>query len=192
MTEEATEIRNRELVDLLHGCALGRQADFARLYELTSPQLFSVLMRMFKRRDLAEDALQEAFTSVWRNAGSYTAERGTPMTWLMSICRYRALDMLRDQRHEVPLGPGDDGDGDMEEAFLDSASGAEEISHAEARALSRCLDRLQQAQRNSLRFAYFQGLSHDEIAVRLQAPIGTVKSWVRRGLQSLKRCLEAA
>ena len=191
VTDETAEVRNRELLDLLHGCALGRQSDFARLYELVSPQLFAVLMRILKRRDLAEDALQDAFASVWRNAASYTAERGAPMTWLVSIARYRALDMLRQRRQEVPLDAEVGGER-VEEALLGDAEDSDELSHAEARVLKRCLDRLQQAQRNSLSFAYFQGLTHDEIAVRLQAPIGTVKSWVRRGLQNLKRCLEAA
>ena len=192
MTNEANDIRNLELIDLLHGCAQGRQADCAKLYELTSAQLFAVLMRMLKRRDLAEDVLQDAFINVWRNAGSYTAERGSPMTWLISICRYRALDMLRQHRQEVPFDSLDDGDADTEDALKASSNSADELSHAETRALDHCMEALQRTQRDSLRFAYFQGLSHDEIAMRMQAPIGTIKSWVRRGLQSLKRCLEPA
>ena len=94
-TLEQLESRNRRLADLLHACAQGRQAAFQELYGQVSPQLFSILLRILKRKDLAEEALQDALLSVWRNAGSYSAEKGAPMTWLVSICRYRALDMLR-------------------------------------------------------------------------------------------------
>lgn len=180
----------RMLVELLHGCAQQRQPDFQRLYQLTSPQLFAILVRILKRRDLAEEALQDAFISVWRNAGSYTAQKGTPMTWLVSICRYRALDMLRREQRAVPL---ENADGEDELNMLaDDSEAGELISHAEARALKRCLDQLSNNQRHSLKLAYFDGCSHEEIALTLDSPIGTVKSWVRRGLQGLKHCLETA
>ena len=106
--------RNRRLTDLLHAVAQGREKAFQELYQLVSPQLFAVLLRILKRRDLAEEALQEALLSVWRNARSYSAEKGAPMTWLLSICRYRALDSLRRRRPEVPLDPTyqEAGDGD--------------------------------------------------------------------------------
>lgn len=183
----------RMLVELLHGCAQQRQPDFQKLYQLTSPQLFAILVRILKRRDLAEEALQDAFISVWRNAGSYTAQKGTPMTWLVSICRYRALDMLRHAQREVPLESSDNEGNDLGLELLSVESDAGElISHAEARALKRCLEELSTSQRHSLRLAYFDGCSHEEIARTLDSPIGTVKSWVRRGLQGLKHCLETA
>lgn len=99
--------KTRLLMSLLHGCAQGRQSACQRLYQLTSPQLFAILVRILKRRDLAEEALQDAFLSVWRNAASYTAQKGAPMTWLVSICRYRALDMLCRENREthVPAKP---------------------------------------------------------------------------------------
>lgn len=187
---DATQDKNHLLVDLLHACAQGRQPAFQKLYQLTSPQLFAILVRILKRRDLAEEALQDAFLSVWRNASSYTAQKGTPMTWLISICRHRALDMLRREHREVHLDPSDEEDENATLAEFEEDS--DFISYAEARALKRCLDELSEAQRHSLRLAYFDGCSHDEIAGALSAPLGTVKSWVRRGLQGLKRCLEAA
>lgn len=190
--EEDIAARNSLLVGLLHGCAQGRQQDFERLYQLVSPQLFSLLTRILKRRDLAEEALQDAFVSVWRNAGTYTAERGSPMSWLLSIGRYRALDMLRHNRFEVRFDPSDHSDPYADLPALVDSSMEAELSYAEDRALKRCLDGLQETQRSSLRLAYFQGYSHEDIASNLGAPIGTVKSWVRRGLQALKRCLEAA
>lgn len=183
----------RLLVELLHGCAQQRQPAFQELYQLTSPQLIAILMRILKRRDLAEEALQDAFISVWHNAASYSAQKGSPMTWLVSICRYRALDMLRREQREIHLDPpDDDGDEDALAGFADESETGELISHAEARALKHCLDELNEGQRNSLKLAYFDGCSHEEIARALRSPIGTVKSWVRRGLQDLKHCLEAA
>lgn len=192
-SSEANPDKTRLLADLLRACTQGHRPSFQRLYQLTSPQLFAILLRILKRRDWAEEALQDALLSVWRNAGSYTAQRGSPMTWLVSICRYRALDMLRRERREVPLEGGDDEGDDLElEAASEDPEASELISHAETRALKRCLDQLSDSQRRSLKLAYFDGCSHEEIAQVLSSPIGTVKSWVRRGLQSLKQCLEAA
>ena len=194
-TLEQLESRNRRLVDLLHACAQGRQAAFQELYGQVSPQLFSILLRILKRKDLAEEALQDALLSVWRNAGSYSAEKGAPMTWLVSICRYRALDMLRRERREVSLEPAQEAaEDEMAETagLADVAADPELISKAEERALEECMRRLNDGQQTSLRLAYVDGCTHEEIAARIKSPIGTVKSWVRRGLESLKRCLEAA
>ena len=184
--------RNRHLADLLHACALGRQAAFQELYQQSSPQLFAVLVRILKRRDLAEEALQDAFLSVWRNAGSYAADKGAPMTWMVSICRYRALDMLRREKREVSLDTERE---DQDESALgeqEAVSDAVNVSKAEERALENCMQRLNDGQRRSVRLAYVDGCTHEEIATRIGSPVGTVKSWVRRGLESLKRCLEAA
>lgn len=192
---EPFQSRNRQLADLLHACAEGRQAAFQELYAQVSPQLFAILLRILKRKDLAEEALQDALLSVWRNAGSYSAEKGAPMTWIVSICRYRALDMLRRERREVSLDPLPEGaEGDMNGIadVADESTDRDLISKAEERALEECMQRLNDGQRASLRLAYVDGCTHEEIAVNLKSPVGTVKSWVRRGLESLKRCLEAA
>lgn len=192
---EPTTDRNRRLTDLLHACAQGRQAALQELYGLVAPQLFAVLLRILKRRDLAEEAMQDAFVSVWQKAGSYAADKGAPMTWLVSICRYRALDMLRREHREVSLEPlleqEAEGGGALQE-FATEAVDASLFTMAEARALDECFGRLNEGQRNSLRLAYYDGCTHEEIAGTLKSPVGTVKSWVRRGLESLKRCLEAA
>ena len=183
--------RNRHLTDLLHACAQGRQAAFQELYKAVSPQLYAVLLRILKRRDLAEEALQDALLSVWRNAGSYAADKGALMTWMVSICRYRALDMLRRERREVSLDL--DGEADAGMDLSDAGEGAAQagaISKAEERKLDDCMQRLNEGQRDSLRLAYVDGCTHEEIAVKVGSPVGTVKSWVRRGLEALKRCLE--
>ena len=182
--------RNRRLTDLLHAVAQGREQAFRELYELVSPQLFAVLLRILKRRDLAEEALQDALLSVWRNAASYSAEKGAPMTWLVSICRYRALDSLRRTRHEVRLDPGNEDDAPTE--LANESGEADFVSKAEERALEECMGRLSDGQRASIRLACVDGCTQEEIAAQLRSPVGTVKSWVRRGLESLKRCLEAA
>jgi len=183
--------RNQRLIGLLHAAAQGRQAAFQELYALGSPQLFAALLRILRRRDLAEEALQDAFLSVWRNAASYSADKGAPMTWMLSICRYRALDMLRRERREVSIEPMGDEDEDGMAAIAGESADQELLSKAEGRALEACMDRLNDGQRASLKLAYFDGCTHEEIAASLKSPIGTVKSWVRRGLESLKRCLEA-
>lgn len=186
--------RNRHLTDLLHACAQGRQAAFQELYQAVSPQLYAVLLRILKRKDLAEEALQDALLSVWRNAGSYAADKGAPMTWMVSICRYRALDMLRRERREVSLDLGGDEEADEGEGLSEAGDAAAEtglISKAEERKLDDCMQRLNDGQRSSIRLAYVDGCTHEEIAVKVGSPVGTVKSWVRRGLEALKRCLEA-
>lgn len=183
--------RNRQLADLLYACAQGRQAAFQALYRLAAPQLFAILLRILKRRDLAEEALQDALLSVWRNAGSYAADRGTPMTWLVSICRYRALDMLRRERREVSVEASADDRAEDSSAVADESAVAPGVSKAEERRLDDCMARLNEGARQSVRLAYVEGCTHEEIAGRLGSPVGTVKSWVRRGLESLKRCLEA-
>jgi RNA polymerase sigma-70 factor (ECF subfamily) len=186
--------RNRHLADLLHACAQGRQTAFQALYREVSPQLFAVMVRILKRKDLAEEALQDALLSVWRNAGSYNADKGAPMTWLVSICRYRALDLLRREKREVSLDTGRE---DLDEEGQPVSDGeavtdAVPLSKAEERKLEDCMGRLNGGQQQSLRLAYVEGCTHEEIAARVGSPVGTVKSWVRRGLESLKRCLEAA
>ena len=186
--------RNRHLADLLHACAQGRQAAFQALYREVSPQLFAVLVRILKRRDLAEEALQDALLSVWRNAGSYSADKGAPMTWLVSICRYRALDMLRREKREVSLDTErEDIDEDGQEVSAgEMVTDAVSLSKAEERKLEDCMGKLNGGQQQSIRLAYVDGCTHEEIATRVGSPVGTIKSWVRRGLESLKRCLEAA
>lgn len=168
----------------MHRCARGDQGAFRELYALTSPQLLALLIRMLRRRDLAEEVLQETFVSAWRNAPEYTASRGRVFAWLTTIARNRALDELRKTKRAA-LDPGASLDD------LPDEEGEETYGDAEVRALSACLDALPDGQRRSVQLAYLDGLSHDEIAQALRAPLGTVKSWVRRGLAALKQCLGA-
>lgn len=181
--------RTKDLADWLASAAGGDEQAFASLYQAVAPQIYALLLRMLKRRDWAEEALQDAFLKIWQNAETYTPDRGAPLAWLMSIARYRALDLLRRKRPEVPIG--DEG----EAAFLGIADiGQEPYAQSEEldalTALQHCLETLQEEQRESVLLAYYEGYSHSELARRLKAPLGTVKSWVRRGLIRLRECLE--
>jgi RNA polymerase sigma-70 factor (ECF subfamily) len=176
--------RDAELAELMHRCARGDQGAFRALYALTSPQLLALLIRMLRRRDLAEEVLQETFVSAWRNAPEYTASRGRVFAWLTTIARNRALDELR-RTKRAALDPG----AVLEE--LPDEQDEESYGPTEVRALIGCLDGLPDGQRRSVQLAYLDGLSHHEIAQTMRTPLGTVKSWVRRGLASLKQCLGA-
>lgn len=176
---------------LLARCAEGDLSAFTALYESSAPQLFAVLLRILNRRDLAEEALQDAFVSIWRHAASYRAQRSQPMTWMISIARYRAIDLKRAQRREVPLAAATAGES-IDSEIIDTAAdpSAEALRAQENSALADCMRELSDSPRECLRLAYLEGLTHQEIALKVNSPLGTVKSWIRRGLQALKECLE--
>lgn len=171
---------------LLARCALRDERAFERLYRLTAPRLFALALRMLKRRDWAEDVLQDCFFAVWRHAADYRPERGEALAWMAAILRNRALDWLRRVDPETPL---------EEEAFTEWATDERPgpldrvLFSAAARAVEDCLTRLQPRQRHAITFAYYQGLTHEEVAQRLGEPLGTVKTWIRRGLEQLRKCL---
>jgi RNA polymerase sigma-70 factor (ECF subfamily) len=173
---------------LLQRCASGDAAALHTLYEQVAPQLFSILLRILHRTDLAEEALQEVFMSVWRNASSYRPGRGSPMAWLTSIARYRALDVRRSLR-------SDRSSGDLMELAEETvaAEGTDLIEKAsltaQAQRLAHCMQRLTPQQDRVIRLAFISGLTHEEIALKIGSPVGTIKSWARRGLQALRNCL---
>lgn len=170
---------------LLSRCADGDKAAFRRLYDLSAPRLYAVALRITRQPSLAADAIHDAFLQVWQRAGRFDADRGGAETWLISLARYRALDLIR--RHgreiagvEIPER-ADEGPGQLERL----------MRQREGVALGRCLDGLEADKRRLVMLAFIDGLTHAELSTRLNAPLGTVKSWIRRGLQDLRRCLEA-
>ncbi len=193
--------RSLDLSRLLARASLGDRAAFATLYEQTSSHLFAVVLRINRDRAQAEDILQEVYVNVWRAAASFDAAQSQPLTWLTSIARNRAIDSLRrsaTQPQLRTLGPAADG-GDREDesvydTLADEAPGPLDLlSRAgEARSLAACMEELSALQRQSIALAFFQGMSHAEVAQQLRQPLGTVKSWVRRALMTLKGCLEGA
>jgi RNA polymerase sigma factor (sigma-70 family) len=175
-----------ELVRLLQATARGDREAFARLYELTAPKLLGAGVHMLKRRELAEDVLQDLFVKIWHRASDYQAERGGVLTWLYSIQRYLALDKLRAQR---PTDTLDEGMSDTL-AFDGPDPSTMVMSGDMAARVHKCLDTLTDAQRRCVTLSFFEGLTHTELTQKLQQPLGTVKSWIRRGLLGLQKCLE--
>lgn len=186
----------QELADLVARVALGDRQAFRRLYDATAPSLLGVALRLLRDRGRAEDVIQEAFVSVWHRAGGFRASASAPMTWLTAIVRNRALDTLRsDARHDAdPLVDDEDEDGGAARELEDDRPEPLGLltQAADALAVRACLETIDGSQRQCLALAYYHGLTHAEMAAHLGSPIGSVKMWLRRGLEKLRRCLERA
>ena len=183
----AHEPDGAELEALLARCAAGDRAALEILYTRVAPLLLAVLVRMLRRRDLAEDALQDVFVSVWQRARQFDPIRGRALAWLVSMARYRAIDLQRAARPAVALSEVSTSAADLP---WEAANEANDMLGTGA-LLLRCLEQIAAPQRHCLLLAYQEGLSHSEIARAVNEPLGTVKSWVRRSLLALRRCLES-
>ncbi|NVO16521.1 MAG: sigma-70 family RNA polymerase sigma factor [Rhodoplanes sp.] len=164
---------------LLVATAAGDQIAFKALYDATSPKLFGIALLLLKRRDAAEDALQEAYLRIWSKARLYDPERGPPMPWLVQILRNVAIDRYHRDRvtHE-----------DITEHADALAATAATLN--ERTDLMRCIGTLSKSQLKVVLLGFLHGFTHDEIAASMRVPAGTVKSWARRGAARLKTCLE--
>ena len=182
VTDASTELATLER--LLAAVALRDRGAFRRLYDASAAHLFGLSLRILKDRALAEEAVQEAYVQIWQHAGEYRSERGHPLAWMGSIARYRALDALRRRPEQISL------DGD-ESVFVAPQLMAEPGPAPEA-ALQRCMERLPDETRRALQLAFVEGYTHGELSRRLRVPLGTLKSWIRRGLARLRECLEGA
>ncbi|AKU20855.1 sigma-70 family RNA polymerase sigma factor [Massilia sp. NR 4-1] len=163
---------------------------FRSLYDATAPKLFGFALRILRKRELAEEALQDSFVTIWHAAGSYQSHLSAPMTWMSTIVRNKALDILRrlDDAVEIDANLFDN---EVMQAMQDqdaTPDNALELSDA-ARSLAHCLSTLEARQRQAIGMAFFHDLSHSEVAQQLTLPVGTVKTWIRRGLEKLKICL---
>lgn len=172
------------IAEAIGACARGDRSALRTIYDREAPALIAVANRILRRRELAEEVVQEAFVQIWRKADSYDPRRGSGRAWVFTIVRNRALNHLRDDRH-VPVEDAElesfaDREGEVDDAF-------ERL--AETSALRRCLARLDPQRRRAVLLAYVTGLSHGEIAGRIGAPLGTVKAWIRRSLLSLRECM---
>jgi RNA polymerase sigma-70 factor, ECF subfamily len=181
-----------KLPDLMSRVALRDRVAFERLYRASSAHLFAVSFRILRNESRADEVLQEAFMNIWHNAITYNATVATPMTWMINIVRNKAIDALRSGRSEqASTSPLDD------EALTVAADPRQEPQRLFDDSLTKsridgCMQGLAAQQRQALALAYYNGMVHTDIAKALGAPLGTAKGWVRRGLDQLRSCLEAA
>ncbi|ABC62205.1 sigma-70 family RNA polymerase sigma factor [Erythrobacter litoralis] len=180
-----TQSRREALKLAMAGMAAGDRASLDTVYEMTSSKLFASILRVVRVRERAEDLLQDTYVKAWQRAGRFDPAKGSPITWLCTIARNTALNDIR--RDGVVRSEADDTLPDV----ADDAKPQDEwlCDLEDAEALQRCLEGLEKDHRRSIRLAFFEGLSHSELARRIDAPLGTVKSWIRRGLAGLKGCL---
>lgn len=167
--------------------AAGDRAALRQLYQATSSKLFGVCLRILSNRDESEDVLQEVYITIWRRADRFEAGRASVMTWISTIARNRAIDRLRARgplAYAEPVEELEIEDGaPRAEALLEAAQSSE--------ALGKCLSELDERTEKVIRTAFFDGVTYEALAARMETPLGTVKSWIRRGLAKLKGCLES-
>jgi RNA polymerase sigma-70 factor (ECF subfamily) len=177
------------LAELLAQSALKNHIAFNNLYNLTAAKRYGVALRILRRQDWAEEVLQECYVNIWNHAGDYALAKSAPLTWMTSIVRNRCLDWLRRPHTEAT---GEEYDVAVD-AWQDESPGPlDQLAAAsDAQALAHCLQQLEAKQRQSIMLAFFNGLSHSELASHMKQPLGTVKTWVRRGLERLKTCLSS-
>ncbi|PIB53639.1 sigma-70 family RNA polymerase sigma factor [Pseudomonas sp. 2995-1] len=164
----------------LLACARGDQRALRRLYEQDSSHLLGVALRIVRDRALAEDIVHDAFSKIWRGAGSFDPSRGSARGWVFSVTRHLALNVVRNQYREVPL--------DDEHEHVTAPTDTFEFS-ARSGQIHTCLEQLDPARRTCILHAYVDGYSHSEIASRLDTPLGTVKAWIKRSLAALRECM---
>jgi RNA polymerase sigma-70 factor (ECF subfamily) len=171
--------------DLIGACAKGDRTALRTIYNIEAARMIGVAQRLLKRRALAEEAVQDAFVSIWKNAATFDPDKGSGRTWVYAIVRHRALNILRSERRtelsKNPIGEEQASEDDDPETIVSRLS--------DTAALRRCLQGLAEDRRSAIVMAYVHGLSHSDLAARLGMPLGTVKSWLRRSLLSLKECM---
>jgi RNA polymerase sigma factor (sigma-70 family) len=179
-----------QLMQLIERVAQRDEAALKSLYELTSGKLYGLAMRVVRHNEWAEDALQDTFLQIWRTAPDYRASLSPPMAWLGLIVRSRALDLLRRRKAEREHLTDE-----IDEAMADTLEGDSpnpmdtSLASQQAWALHQCLGKLDNKQREVVSLAYLRDLSHGELATQLKLPLGTVKTWIRRGLDQLRACM---
>ena len=181
----ATSQQHFDYESALMACARGDQRELQRIYEREASRLLGVAYRILRRRDLADEAVHDAFLQIWQKASTYDPARGSARGWIYTVVRHRALNILRDTSRETLSD--DSHFEDMPASDSDPLNYLSRLS--DAASLSHCLERLDAPKRTSILLAYVDGYTHQQIALQLNTPLGTVKAWIRRGLLSLKECL---
>jgi RNA polymerase sigma-70 factor (ECF subfamily) len=175
-----------DLILLLSRAAQGDREAFRAVYGATSAKLYGIVLRILRRPDLAEEVLQDVYVSIWKHAATFDPKRASPITWMVTIARNRAIDEIRRKIH-LPSA--------SEAEALDvpdpGVSAVERIEQDDdRRRLEACLERLEESRRDLVKLAYLDGLSRQELADRFGHPVATIKTWLHRSLKSLKDCLE--
>lgn len=181
---------DNELIELICRVSARDEEAFRQLYDRVAPRLFGLAMRITRRRQDAEDALQDAFAYIWRSAGSYMETLSPPLGWLMLITRSKALDVLRQQL----AGRGNmsvEFNEELHDMSSENDPGGGHVTSAQVAALGYCLTQLHPRQREAMILAYYRDMSHSELAAELRAPLGTVKTWIRTGLKMLRGCMQS-
>ena len=184
------ESPDTQLIALIDRVALADESALKELYEMTSSKLYGVAVRVVSNKSWAEDVLQEAFINIWRIAGDYKASLSPPMAWMCLIVRSRGLDFLRRRRSDRA-----DAVQELDDMLSDTLEGDSAnpmdtaLAGQQAWALHQCLSQLDNKQREVVSLAYLRDLSHGELAEQLKLPLGTVKTWIRRGLEQLRGCM---
>lgn len=187
------EHKDQELVDLIARCALRDDKALKSLYERLSGYLNAVAYRILKSDDLANEALQEAFIQIWENASTYRPHKAKALTWITSILRYRALDRLDKEKrymHKFQIPSEEDDPINAIPANENLTPESTTMRAQDEGHILQCLETLTEKAKQSVTLAYIEGYSREEIAARLETNTNTVKSWLRRGSERLKRCLE--
>ncbi len=184
----------RQLENWLKGVAGKDRQAFRSLYDATAAKLFGYAVRIVNKHELAEEILQESFISIWNSAASFQPALSSPMTWMTTIVRNKAFDLLRRLDHAVEIDADNYRDDESSviandnQAARSTPGDALQLSQ-NAAALSTCFNQLEGMHRQAIAMAFYHDLSHGEVAAQLKLPIGTVKYWIRRGLERLKTCL---
>src|SRR6478735_7202942 len=163
-----------ELVWLIAAVAKGDEAAFERLYAATRAKLFGVVLRILRRQDLAEEVIQEAYVKIWNSAGQFNPALASPITWMASIARNRAIE-------EVPTA--------MEVAADSPDPLARREMTEELKRLLECVGRLEPDRQKLVLLAYYNGWSREQLAVKFETPVNTVKTWLRRSMMDIRECL---
>ena len=176
-----------DISHLLQRVARQDRAAFGEVYRATSAKLYGIVLRILRRRDIADEVLQEVYVKIWERAGDFNPERSSPISWMAAIARNRALDEVRRKR---PLSIEDCPEIQKLESEDESALSAV-LRGEDGRRLADCLKGLEASRRQMVVLAYCDGLSRDEIAAKYGQPVNTIKTWLRRALVQLKGCLGA-
>ncbi len=182
-----------EVSQLLARVALRDAKAFETLYRLVASRLLAVALRVTQERAMAEDVLQEVFVSIWNPSLDAAPGQHRTLAWLCVVTRHRAIDLLRKRKPEEPLHWHDD-DGEERTHDVQSEGGTpldHLLAHADDKQLTHCMGTLEPEPKQALLLAFYDGLTHMEIAQRMARPLGTVKAWTRRSLMRLKGCMEA-